>query len=647
MFHLKNHVLKENLDLNTKDFNKQIDILVFDQDTVLSHINTALKDLSNYQFTLHNSTDNEEFKRMIKSLKPGIIISELHLNEVDGKEMLNYCRMVYPDIPYIIFSSHSCNKSALHFLELGAADFLTKENILALPATIYKVLRQSFEKHQIKEAKKQRWEDAQRFKGLIEHSFDPVITYNDSGEITYASPAIKRVLGYNVEEFIGTNVTKHIHPEDLIKRESKFKKLIQSSNSYATIDEERLLHKDGHYIWVKAIISDGRLIPGIQGFMTNFRDITETVKSKKALEKTLKDLTDYKIALDESSIVGIANLGGKIVYANEELVKISKFTGDELLGSDYRLFNSGEHSILFYLKIWNTISSGQIWKGELKLKAKDNTFFWVNMTVVPFLDNRNKPYQYIVVMRDITLRKLKTIDLHNTVDLLSNQNNRLLNFSYIVSHNLRSHTSNIQNLINYLEQTDDEEEKLEMMQHLKNVTNALDDTMYNLNEVVSIQSGTEMKIEEIPIKALINQVLKVLKSQISKSNAQIEIEVKTNLSVKYNRSYLESIFHNLILNSIKYKHPDRVPKIKIESRTENNFTILSISDNGIGIDLNKHKDKLFGMYKTFHNNNDSRGLGLFMSKNQIEAMGGKIEVSSQVDQGSTFEIYIKQEKPKN
>lgn len=641
MFYPQNQDLKEKLEINTNGFKKQIDILVFDQTNNLPLIDTALKDLSNYQFNLHNSTDSEEFKSIIKTFKPCIIISELHHNEADGKEMLNYCRMVYPDIPYIIFSSHTCNKSALHFLELGAADFLTKDKLSALAATVFKALRQSLEKCQIKEAKKQRWEDAQRFKGLIEHSFDPVITYNDSGEITYASPAIERVLGYKVEEFIGTNVVQHIHPEDIVEREGKFNKLIQSSNSYAAIDEERLLHKDGHYIWVRAIISDGRLIPGIEGFMTNFRDITETIKSKNALEKTLKDLTDYKIALDESSIVGITNLSGKIIYANDELLSISKFSLDELLGSDYRLFKSNEHPTIFYLKIWKTISSGKIWKGEIKMKAKDDSFFWMNMTVVPFLNNKNEPYQYIVVMRDITLRKLRTLELHNTIDLLSSQNKRLLNFSYIVSHNLRSHTSNMQNLINYIDETDDEEEKIEMIDHLRNVTNALDETMYNLNEVVSIQSGSQMKIETIHLKSFVNQFLIVLESQIVKTKAHIEIEINENISVNYNKGYLESIIHNLLLNSIKYKHPDRSPFIKISARNESIYTILSITDNGLGIDTKKHKDKLFGMYKTFHNNNDSRGLGLFMSKNQIEAMGGKIEVFSQVGRGTTFEIYIK------
>jgi PAS domain S-box-containing protein len=476
---------------------------------------------------------------------------------------------------------------------------------------------------------------------LIEYSHDPVITYSESGIITYASPAIERVLGYTVTEFIGTNVVNHIHPDDLVLREEKFKLLTYSQKNYAIIENERLLHKNGHYIWVKAIVSDARLLPGIEGYMTNFRDITETVNNKLKLEKTLKSLTDYKIAIDESSIVGITDLKGKITYVNNEFLTYSKFTKDELINKNFRLFKSDEHPDIFYLKIWNIISSGKIWKGEMKLKAKDNSHLWVSVTVVPFLNENHEPYQYIVVMRDITIRKLRTLELHNTIDLLTSQNKRLLNFSYIVSHNLRSHTSNIQNLINHIEDTHDETEKKEMMQHLKNVAEALNDTMYNLNEVVSVQTNSELKIEAIKLKPFLENTLKVLKSQISESNAIIVSEIPENVEINFSVSYLESILQNLILNSIKYKHPDRNPEIKIDCSYKENYLTLNITDNGIGINLEKYKDKLFGMYKTFHSNNDSKGLGLFMSKNQIEALGGKIIVQSKIDEGTAFTLYFK------
>lgn len=641
MLDFQNQFLTNNFALIPPKSKNKLKIFVFDQVDNSIGILNHLEGLNDFYFSIKVFDSETELKNVLKNEKPDLILSELQSDETCGKHFLDYCRMLYPEIPFVILTDKHCNKSALDFLKMGASDYLLKENMDALPASIYRAIRQNSEKQEIKEEKKQRWEESQRFKGLIEYSDDPVITYADSGIITYASPAIKKVLGYKVSEFIGTNVVDHIHPDDLNFREKKFKSLNFSNENSAIIENERLLHKNGHYIWVKAIISDARLIPGIQGYMTNFRDITETVNNKLKLEKTLKNLSDYKIALDESSIVGFTDLKGKITYVNHELLTCSKFTEEELINNDYRIFKSEEHPDFFYIKIWNKISRGKIWKGEIKLKAKDNNHFWVSATVVPFFDENNKPYQYAVVMRDITLRKLRTLELNNTIDLLTSQNKRLLNFSYIVSHNLRSHTSNIQNLINYIEDTDDETEKKEMMLHLKNVAAALDETLFNLNEVISIQTNSELKIEIIKLKPFLDNSLSVLKTQISKSQTTIITDIPEDIEINFSVSYLESILQNLILNSIKYKHPNRNPVIHIGCGYELNYLTLNITDNGLGINVEKYKDKLFGMYKTFHSNKNSIGLGLFMSKNQIEALGGKIDVESKINQGTTFRLYFK------
>jgi signal transduction histidine kinase len=165
--------------------------------------------------------------------------------------------------------------------------------------------------------------------------------------------------------------------------------------------------------------------------------------------------------------------------------------------------------------------------------------------------------------------------------------------------------------------------------------------MYNLNEVVSIQTNSHLKIESIKLKPFLNNILKAIKCHISNSNTTIISEIHDDVEISFSVSYLESILQNLILNSIKYKHPDRNPEIKIDCGYKENYLTLNITDNGIGINVERYKDKLFGMYKTFHSNVDSKGLGLFMSKNQIEAIGGKIDVESKINEGTTFRLYFK------
>jgi len=140
------------------------------------------------------------------------------------------------------------------------------------------------------------------------------------------------------------------------------------------------------------------------------RQLNETLEQRiiertAALAGSLKEVSDYKLALDESSIVAITDQKGIIKHANQNFCNISKYSVDELIGQDHRIINSGYHSKEFIKELWATIGSGKVWKGELKNKAKDGTIYWVDTTIVPFLDEKAKPYQYVAIRADITQRK--------------------------------------------------------------------------------------------------------------------------------------------------------------------------------------------------------------------------------------------------
>ncbi|HET6225717.1 MAG TPA: ATP-binding protein [Bacteroidia bacterium] len=243
--------------------------------------------------------------------------------------------------------------------------------------------------------------------------------------------------------------------------------------------------------------------------------------------------------------------------------------------------------------------------------------------------------------QDITDRKNAEIELNNSFNIVTEQNKRLLNFSYIVSHNLRSHTSNITSLLLLLEEEETKEGKEHLMNHIRNVSNLLNETMINLNDVVSIQKNINLIIESLSLRSYVDKAIEVLSEQIVLKKVTIENNVSREIVVNYNPAYLESIVLNFISNAIKYSSPERKPVVHIDAFAENEFTVFQIKDNGQGIDLKKYGEKLFGMYKTFHGNKDARGIGLFICKNQIETMGGKIEVASELGIGTTFKIYIK------
>ncbi len=243
--------------------------------------------------------------------------------------------------------------------------------------------------------------------------------------------------------------------------------------------------------------------------------------------------------------------------------------------------------------------------------------------------------------QDITYRKNAEIELNKSFNIVTEQNKRLLNFSYIVSHNLRSHTSNITSLLTLLEEEETKEGKEHLMNHIRNVSDLLNETMINLNDVVSIQKNINLIIEQLSLRLYVEKAIEVLSEQITLKKAIINNNIQKEIIVNYNPAYLESIVLNFISNAIKYSSPERTPVISVDCFEENGMKVFQIRDNGLGIDLKKYGEKIFGMYKTFHGNKDARGIGLFISKNQIETMGGKIEVESELGVGTTFKIYIK------
>ncbi|NJM93813.1 MAG: HAMP domain-containing histidine kinase [Cytophagales bacterium] len=179
------------------------------------------------------------------------------------------------------------------------------------------------------------------------------------------------------------------------------------------------------------------------------------------------------------------------------------------------------------------------------------------------------------------------------------------------------------------------------MDKAKSVTQRLSETISNLTEIVRINDESrELTAEHLLLAEVVEHIVNSLVISVEKSEAQITHDFSACPGLNYPRVYLESILLNLLTNALKYRAMERRPQIHLKSWKQDKFVVLSCTDNGLGIDLDKHGKKIFGLNQTFHPNPDARGVGLFITKNQIEALGGKIEVTSQVGLGTTFTIYF-------
>jgi PAS domain S-box-containing protein len=276
---------------------------------------------------------------------------------------------------------------------------------------------------------------------------------------------------------------------------------------------------------------------------------------------------------------------------------------------------------------------------EYRMIARNGSTVWIKDIVTIVFEN-DKSVGLRGIMIDITKNKEAEKELNDSFNLVTEQNKRLLNFSYIVSHNLRSHTSNIASIMSLIETSESDDERNEMLLHLKSVSNSLNETMLHLNEVINIRNNLNLISEPLNLLQYVETAQITLSTAISNQNVTVLNEIANDVIINYNPAYLESVLYNILSNAIRYNHPERNPIITFKWLIEDEMKVLEISDNGVGIDLVKNADKIFGMYKTFSNNPESKGIGLFITKNQIEAMNGTITVASKPNVGTTFKIYI-------
>lgn len=262
---------------------------------------------------------------------------------------------------------------------------------------------------------------------------------------------------------------------------------------------------------------------------------------------------------------------------------------------------------------------------------------------IPWLTLEGESKGIIGISMDISEIIQKEDQLRDLINVTAIQNKKLINFAHIVSHNLRSHTANFSMLLDFLIKEKEENEKERILGMLSKASENLTQTLENLNEVVAISTNVNLEKKSLNLNQEITKVQESLAAFLRKHQAKIDNQISDKVYLKAVPAYLESILLNLLTNAVKYKHPGRIPEITLSTRKQKEHIVFSIKDNGLGIDMGKYGNRLFGMYKTFHNNKDARGIGLYITKNQIEAMGGNIMVCSEVNHGSTFSVYFKDE----
>ena len=491
-----------------------------------------------------------------------------------------------------------------------------------------------------------------------------IISTDIDGTITHFSKGAENLLGYTAKEI------ENIHTPSIIHVQSEIAAYYKDLSTYfgIPIDEFKSPIAYGRKgnreknIW-NYVKKDGTIFPvqlsvtaikNNENKTTGYLGIAIDISKIKDAEKALiESQSQLNIAL-ESSGEGIwdLNLDSQTVFFSSQGKSILGYEDNEVgdnLNDLLQKIHADDINSLKRSFNKHLLAKSDTFIHESRILTHDNAYKWllVRGKVIEWCE-KNKPLRIIGTFHDISERKENELEYQNAIDIVSEQNKRLLNFTYIVSHNLRSHSANFELGFNLLNDKDSTlEDKLDIIQQLKGVSEKLSDTINNLNEVVAIQTNINKHRKKINLHQYIENTLSLLSGEIIKHDAIINNTIPPTLDINYNPAYLESIILNFLTNALKYRRKDILPHIELSCFYEKeNSIVLQIKDNGLGIDLQRHGEDLFGMYKTFHRNIDSKGIGLFITKNQVEAMGGTIEVESDLGKGTTFKIHLTESRIK-
>ncbi|MGG5253999.1 PAS domain S-box protein [Neobacillus sp. SM06] len=466
----------------------------------------------------------------------------------------------------------------------------------------------------------------QDIKFALDQSSIVAIT-DQRGIITSVNEKFCEISKYSREELLGRDhriVNSGVHSKEFFK------------DLWRTIGEGKVWKgeicnrtKDDAHYWVHTTIVPFLNAKGKPYQYVAIRtDITQRKRAEEELKQTLKENADIRFALDQSTIVAFTDAKGIITGVNEKFCEISKYSREEIIGKTHRVLNSGHHSKEFFRQLWKTIEEGKVWKGEIQNKAKDGTLYWVDTTIVPFLDEHGVPYQYLAIRNDITERK-KTEEILHRQDKLA----AVGQLAAGVAHEIRNPLTSMKGYTEFLQLDEKDPERQEFL-------NIILDEIERVNGIVEdfmvLAKPKAVELEEKNVVPVMMNVLSLLEFEARKKNVHLHFDCEQEIiQIECDENRLKQVFLNFIKNGIEAMPNGGDLTVSIEIR-ENNVHI-SIQDTGVGIPAEKLEKLGEPFFTTKKNGN---GLGLMVSFKIIESHNGKVYVESEPNKGTTFNILL-------
>ncbi len=464
-----------------------------------------------------------------------------------------------------------------------------------------------------------------------------VIIANSESRIEYVNEGFTTLTGYSFEEAIG-----HI-PFELLRNErtnsetnrKAYENLLRGEPVSFEILNSR---KNGSDIWLSIqlnpIVGEGGKV---ERYIAIQSDITERIKTQQELEKL------SLVASKTNNSVLIADRDWRIEWVNDGFTRLYGYSLEEAVGKKpSELLYGPKTDKSKFTAQEGKLRGGEPISFELLNLAKSGEEVWVNIETSPVLDRHGNIMRYIEVQTDISALKTSELELAKLAEDLYRKNNDLQQFTYVVSHVLRQHGANIMGLLDMLMSTDKGSETYEhSMAFLCRSAYGLDGVLRDMNTILTIRENRgSLEMGPVDIREVLSEALSSLGERLQREDS-VSIDIPAGLTARANRAYLYNVFRQLLSNAVKFQSAERRLEINVRylgSPAER--ALLSVSDNGSGFNSAKEEKNLFKLYKRFHTQQEGRGIGLYLVRQQVEAMGGKIEVTSQEGKGTNFYLYL-------
>ena len=393
-----------------------------------------------------------------------------------------------------------------------------------------------------------------------------------------------------------------------------------------------------------------RLLP--YAFSLRFSRLLEEIEMRKKIES---DLQIKNLLVEESkrlfknvfdySAVGVALVSpdGRWLNVNQSVCDMLGYSKEELLKGSFQDITHPDDLATDMAFVGQMLRKEiETYQMEKRYFRKDGSIIWVLLSV-SLTWQEGKPAFFISQLADITAKQHLQTEVEKKNAELEAHIVKINEFNRIVAHNLRGPASTLINMADFLEKNRNEEDRDFLLSKVKDTSLLIIHTLNDLKDLLEIQIRQDIPYTAYPFKEALHNSLQMLEDEMKGSAAILNVQFDIE-DVCFPKAYLDSVFYNLLSNALKYRHAERAPVIDVGTSAVNGHVILTVKDNGIGIDMQKHGQEIFKYKKVFHKGYESNGVGLFLTRSQLEANNGKIEVESAVDKGTIFRVYFERNK---